>query len=245
MDAEAAADLQRDQEWEGSPDEAARAHVEAALRDTHTCLPGIVKSFNETTQTATVQPAIQRIFIPEGPVDLPQCMDVPVQFPRGGNFVMTFPVAANDECLLVFSERAIDFWWDRGGVQLPAEYRRHDLSDAFAIMGVSSRPKMVSGFATSACEIRTLDGSTVLRIENSQIFVGGVAGAEPPPKGTTYRAAEDAVFTSIVAAIVALGAGLTALGVHTHETAVTNLGTQMTTFNGAAASYLATKAKVL
>lgn len=205
MDAEIEDDFQSDQQWEASPDDAASVPVDERLKETHTCLPGIVKSFDAATQSATVQPAIQRIFIPDGPVNLPVCLDVPVQFPRGGGFVLTFPVTAGDECLLVFSERAIDFWFDRGGVQLPAEYRMHDLSDAFAIMGVSSKPKAISAFATGAAELRSLDGNTVIHIENGEVTIKaatvnvGGTGGELAAKGETLQTFVNALITALVA----------------------------------------------
>jgi hypothetical protein len=188
MNSETGADLQQDDELEATPERAAAVFAESLLKDTHTCLPGKVLSFDATKQTAQVQPLIQRLFVGDGAgtgwVDLPPCVDVPVQFPAGGPFVLTFPVAAGDECLLVFSERAIDFWWDRGGVQQPSEVRMHDLSDAFAIVGVSSKPRFIGGDgsggpppATDATELRTRDGTVILRVDATGINLNsGTAG---------------------------------------------------------------------
>ena len=241
MDAKIAAGIQRDEQAEGSPETAIRTQVEAILKDTHTCLPGIIRSFDAETQTAQVQPAIKRLFIEEGPVDLPLCVDVPVQFPQGGNFILTFPVGPPDECLLVFSERAIDFWWHKGGVQLPAEYRMHDLSDAFAIVGVRNRTRAadVADFSTDAAELRTRDGTTVLRIEGSSIYVGGKLGAEAAIMGETYLQAEDVLLTGIIAGV---NAALGALGLGAASTTLNGL---KETFDTAAATFLASKAKVV
>jgi hypothetical protein len=205
MDATTGEDLQRDEQWEATPEDAAGAAVDARVKDLHTSMPGIVKSFDATTQTATVQPAIQRLFLELGFVDLPPCVDVPVQFPRGGGFVLTFPVAAGDECLLVFGERAIDFWWKNGGVQLPSEYRLHDLSDAFAVMGFSSQPRVVTAFATNAAELRSLDGATVVRVESGQVTITagtvnvGGAGGELAAKGETLQTFVNALITALIA----------------------------------------------
>lgn len=56
-------------------------------------------------------------------MDLPILPDVPVVFPGGGGFALTFPVAAGDECLVVFASRCIDAWWQSGGVGEPMEPR--------------------------------------------------------------------------------------------------------------------------
>lgn len=145
---------QRDQQLTATPEEARAAQIDGRLKDLHTCLPGIIAAFDPVTQTASVQPAIKRIFTEKGPVNLPLCVDVPVQFPGGGGFFLTFPVAAGDECTLYFSERCIDFWHANGGTQLPAEYRLHDLSDAIAAVGLNSQPNKISAFSATDTELR-------------------------------------------------------------------------------------------
>jgi hypothetical protein len=249
MDAAEAGKIQEDEQQEASLEAAIQAAIDARMKEVHTCLPGIVQKFNEKTQTATVQPAIQCIYIDKGPVNLPLCVDVPVHFPAGGNFVLTFPVKVKDECLLVFSERAIDFWFDRGGVQLPAEYRMHDLSDAFAFVGFSSkgRPDPITSFNTSAAELRTRDGSVVLRIENDKIvldavsvFVGGTAGAQPAIKGAAYNSA----MSTLLTALSTYAAAIQGTADPSHA-ATPALLSAITAFNTAAGAALAAKAKVL
>lgn len=152
--------VQRDQQLTGTPEEAHAAQIDGRLKDLHTCLPGIIASFNSATQTASVQPAIKRIFTERGPVNLPLCVDVPVAFPGGGDFFLTFPVKPGDECILLFSERAIDNWHVSGGTQAPAEYRLHDLSDGLAIVGLNSQPKKIAAFNPTDTELRSRDGAT-------------------------------------------------------------------------------------
>lgn len=165
-------------------DEAAvNARLESFQANLNTCLPGIVQSFDEGSQTVKVRPAIQRIFREKGSVDLPDLVDVPVKFPRGGGFVLTFPVSKGDECLLTFSQRCIDFWWAKGGVQLPAEMRMHDLSDAFADVGYSSKPNVVQSLRMDGTELRSLDGSTRIALCSSGEIILGAStktGLEVP-----------------------------------------------------------------
>lgn len=165
--------IRRNEQIAGGEEEAHAAQIEGRLANLHTCLPGIVASFDVATQTASVQPAIKRIWAEAGAVSLPLCVDVPVVFPGGGDFFLTFPVKPGDECLLVFSERCIDQWYVSGGVQPPADYRRHDLSDAFAIVGVNSQPRKLANVQTTGAELRTRDRSTYIRLENGTIHVKG------------------------------------------------------------------------
>lgn len=162
-----------DEQAAGSLDTLMDVALENRLRELHTCLPGIVVSFDAARQTATVQPAIKRVFTELGAVNLPVCMDVPVCFPGGGGFWLTFPVVAGDECLLVFAERCIDRWHAEGGTQLPAEYRLHDLSDAFALVGVTSQPRRLANVQASGAELRTRDRSTFLRLEAGRVVIRG------------------------------------------------------------------------
>lgn len=154
-------------------DEAYKAHIDAALKNLHTSLPGVVQSYDAATQTVSVQPAIKRVFSEKGATPLPVCVDVPVCFPGGGDFYLTFPVKAGDDCILVFSERCIDYWHVNGGVQLPAEYRLHDLSDAFAIVGVNSQPRKLASVQTDGAELRTRDRSTYIKLTNGTIYIKG------------------------------------------------------------------------
>lgn len=143
--------------------------VRGQLSSTWTALPGEIESFDAEAQTVVVQPTIQaEVTAQDGSTSLatlPLLLDCPVQFPRGGDGTITFPVKKGDECLVVFSSRCIDAWWQNSGVQPQAELRMHDLSDGFAILGFSSKPKAVSSPSSSAIEIRSLDASTVIALD--------------------------------------------------------------------------------
>ncbi|HEJ8623023.1 TPA: translation initiation factor IF-2 [Klebsiella michiganensis] len=131
-------------------------------------LPGIIQSFDPDTVTAVVQPAIRYIERDndgnKNTKDYPLLVDVPVIFPRGGGCTLTFPVKEGDECLVIFADRCIDFWWQSGGVQEPVDGRMHDLSDAFAIVGPQSQAKKISGVSTTGAQLRTDDGSAIIEL---------------------------------------------------------------------------------
>lgn len=174
---DAAADVQRDNELSATAQDAAAAAAREMQKDIHTQMPGQIVSYDSATQTATVKPLLQRQLVDGTTIDIPDCLDVPVHFPRGGGFVLTFPVAPGDECSLHFSERAIDFWLENGGAQLPSEYRMHDYSDAFAYVGFSSKPNALKDVAINATELRTVDGKTRLRLEAGMVTAGDLANA--------------------------------------------------------------------
>lgn len=137
-----------------------------------TALPGQVvnyRSNGDFPQTVDVQPTIQaRWQLPDGTwewVTLPLLLDCPVYFPKGGGVSMTFPIKPGDECLVVFSSRCVDTWWQNGGIGVQAELRMHDLSDGFAFVGFSSKPAVVPNISNSAVQIRTDDGTAYIELD--------------------------------------------------------------------------------
>ncbi|MDT3544887.1 Gp138 family membrane-puncturing spike protein [Cronobacter sakazakii] len=142
-------------------------------------MPGIIQSFDPIACTCTVQPAISGQVADEAgqfkSAPLPLLVDVPVVFPRGGGCTITFPVKTGDECLIVFSDRCIDFWWQNGGIQEPVDPRQHDLSDAFAIIGPQSQATVIKNISTSTMQMRTDDGAAYIEIDPNSHTVNIVA----------------------------------------------------------------------
>lgn len=142
--------------------------------DLRVAVPGIINSFDETKQTVTVKVALREVVNINGVAtvkEIPLLLDVPIVVPRAGNFVLTMPVTAGDECLVVFADMCIDSWYTRGSVQNQLERRRHDLSDAFAIIGCWSQPRVIPGYSTSAAELRSEDGTVKVSVEDNQLTV--------------------------------------------------------------------------
>ncbi|OON35595.1 translation initiation factor IF-2 [Izhakiella australiensis] len=142
-------------------------------------MPGVIQSFDPDACTCIVQPALNGQAADDlgnlKSVNLPLLTDVPVIFPRGGGCTITFPVKAGDECLLVFSDRCIDFWWQNGGVQEPVDPRQHDLSDAFALVGPQSQAKKISNISTTTLQMRTDDGAAYIEIDPNSHAINFVA----------------------------------------------------------------------
>lgn len=154
-----------------------QAQINNSLMNLHTAMPAIVVSFNADERTITAQPAIQRVFSAgegiTGPQNLPPCVDVPVMFLGGGGYDITYPIVEGDECLLIFAERCIDSWFTTGKPAPPADYRQHDLSDAFALVGVRSLARQ-SPVAVDGLRIGN-DSSQVMISDNEIILQKGAA----------------------------------------------------------------------
>ncbi|KAF1368537.1 Gp138 family membrane-puncturing spike protein [Yokenella regensburgei] len=152
----------------GGEQQAMSALEDSIKNSLKVALPGIIQTFDAETVTAQVQPAIKGYeTAPDGSQKsllMPVLVDVPVVFPRGGGCTLTFPVKAGDECLLVFADKCIDFWWQSGGVQEPVSGRTHHLGDAFAFVGPQSQAQKISGISTDAAQLRTDDGTAFVEV---------------------------------------------------------------------------------
>lgn len=159
------------------PEEALRQALDGRQADIWTAMPGIIQSFDSDAITAEVQPALQyNMRQKDGKVKLvtlPLLVDCPVHFIGGGGFLLTFPVAAGDECLVVFSQRCIDSWWQNGGVQPPAEFRMHDPSDGMVIPGFYSQPtaqNITGGIRSAVVDLRSFDNTIRVSLHTNSVI---------------------------------------------------------------------------
>ncbi|REF28504.1 phage baseplate assembly protein V [Xenorhabdus cabanillasii] len=141
---------------------------EAISSGLYVSVPCIIQSFNPEAITVTAQPAIRgKVTNSQGEAEsvaLPLLVDVPVIFPRGGGVTLTFPIQPGDECLVIFADRCIDYWWQNGGIQEPVDPRQHHLSDGFAIVGPQSQAQKISGISTHSAQLRTDDGEAYIEL---------------------------------------------------------------------------------
>jgi hypothetical protein len=206
------------------PEEATRAAQDGHQARIWTSLPGIIESFDADAQTAVVQPTIQGSQqLSDGSfkiVNMPLCEDVPVEFPSGGGCTLTFPVKKGDECTLDFQSRAIDAWWQNGGIQPQVEQRMHDLSDAICRVGVRSKPRKLAAISTTKTQLRNDAGDTYVELDPTAQVVNVVAPGGINLNGVTIDKDGNLDTPGTVTAGVG-GADQVGLQTHKHPTAAT------------------------
>ena len=113
--------------------EAARAAVAGVMVG----LPATVLSYDSVTQTASVRvvPCFRRRDPSNGGLPVcyrpPDLHNLPVGFPGGDAWGMTWPLTAGDTGRVVVLDRSIDEWKASGAATTePQDPRRHDLTDA-------------------------------------------------------------------------------------------------------------------
>jgi hypothetical protein len=163
--------------------------------------PGRIVDFSATDQTATVKLCAERGFdTSEGlneVVDRVLIHNVPVQFPFGGGWSLTMPIAPDDTCLLIFSQVGYDHWLmedkDVAGklAGLPAPHLKRQFSpmDGFCIVGFNTIPRAIQNFSAADSQWRdsaatqkislnadgtiTLDSTTSVTVTAPETTVAG------------------------------------------------------------------------
>lgn len=105
-----------------------------ALRNVHTVTLAKIETVKE--KTIDVLPVISRV-VDDQVIDLPLFIDVPPIFLQGGGSYTAYPLKKGDYCLLLVSERCFDDWYHGGDFKPPLEFRIHDYSDSFALVGIN------------------------------------------------------------------------------------------------------------
>jgi Phage protein Gp138 N-terminal domain/GpV Apex motif len=164
--------------------EALRLALKGQSLITWVALPAIIQSFDPAKCTCTAQPAIQALVnilqivngaqqvVPQY-VNMPMLVDIPVIMMNAGPFIVSFPISAGDEALIIFADRCIDNWWNQSGVQPQVtpqgigELRYHDLSDGFALVGPMSKLLVPGGISLTSVQLRKKDGSAYIELDAS------------------------------------------------------------------------------
>lgn len=138
----------------------------------HTALPGTVVSFDPETGLAVVTPAAVYKKPDGGTIPYPDIPGVPVYFPQGGGqkASIAYPVRAGDGCLLIISERSLDYW--RYGRETDAELQ-FDLTNSIALVGLftAAAPGVRQACAEDAVVVTA--GSNVFAVSAQGIGITG------------------------------------------------------------------------
>lgn len=164
-----------------------RAALRAAAADLRVALPARVERVNLAQGRLDAKPLLKDL-VEAGAqaraLALPVITNVPIVWPGAGGFRLTFPLAPGDTVLLVFSDRALDGWLERGGEVDPEDPRQHALSDAVAIPGLRPFSDPWTGAASDGATMGR-DGGLQVKVAADAIELGGAD--EPAALATTLK----------------------------------------------------------
>lgn len=105
---------------------------------------GIVEEFYPNNLTIKVKIASKRVlsYNPDGTQNVRDYAPIFAKVCYCNPFE-TFPLKKGDEVVLLFNDRELETWFINGQANLQNHDRMHDLSDAIAIAGIRSLPKMI------------------------------------------------------------------------------------------------------
>ena len=210
------------------------------LTENSIVLPGRIVEFDTALQIATIKISMDRIWSSsrQNPDPIPRLdiVGVPVHFPMGGDYCITFPIAAGDPCLLVFSQMGYDHWLyenkDVGGRigdnPVPHLRRNFNEEDGFCIL-FKNRPTAISNYSSSDAEFRSNDRSQFISIK-----ADGTIEIETPTQvaikaptiaieGNLTVSGTVVTQSTITASGDVVGAGIS-LSLHTHSGVTTGPG---------------------
>jgi hypothetical protein len=201
-------------------------------------LPAIVKAFPSVSglgpMIADVQPTVNGQALTQmgtfSSLQMPVLLDCPVLWMGGGGATLTFPIAKDDECLVIFASRCIDAWWQQGAAsgpnpgRDPPDLRMHSLSDGFVLVGVKSLPE---SFAVDLSNVSLMsdDGNCSIKMNPTAHSIAMIA-----PGGITMNKVTIDSNGNVVSPAIITGADVknsvgTSLTTHTTSGVTTGTGT--------------------
>lgn len=137
--------------------------ISAYMSDVHTSIPARVESYDSSTKKVSVKPLIRKIYKNGEKISLPVIGQVPVLFVGTNNTVFQFELTRGDTGLLIFTERALEYWLSGNGSEKdPGDPRKFSLTDGVFLPGLftfSNPGKVGSG---SGLEILNKQSSLIL-----------------------------------------------------------------------------------
>lgn len=138
--------------------------------DMHTCLPAILEKYYLDTNRADVRPLLKyKTKHSKEAIELPLIQDVPIQELRySQNAWIKLPIEEGSKVSLVFVERSIDDYLEKGENVLPSDPRRFHLQDAFVIPGFFPAPDQTKSRGSKIDELEIVnDQSSILLSKDS------------------------------------------------------------------------------
>jgi hypothetical protein len=153
-----------------------RTAINSSLLEVHTMLPARVTRVDLANGRCDCQPTIKRRYDTETAVDIPVITNVPIAFYRAGAAHITLPLKVGHTVMLMFSERSLDVWLNKGGQVDPADPRKFHYSDAVAYPGLYPFDQAPSADANDIV-IRNEDATIRIKPDQVELYGNGDAVA--------------------------------------------------------------------
>lgn len=149
------------------------------MRSLRCCVPGQIIAYSPVTRTADIQISLLQQSSNGSAPQYPQLLGCPIFTLQGGGVSIGMPIEPGDECLVIFSDRCIDAWFETGTPQPLPNFRMHDLSDGFALVGLNSLANTLDtallsgegGIADNQARVAILTGKIAISNQTQSLFL--------------------------------------------------------------------------
>lgn len=135
---------------------------------------GEIQSFNATRQTASVLISIKQVVEEaNGTQKLqshPLLLECPVLFLGGTESYLTINPQVGDGCIVLFNDRDFENWFYNGGEEIPNTFRRHDKSDAIALVGLRNLQKSIQDFYEDGVRLQH-NASNKIELSDGKVLI--------------------------------------------------------------------------
>lgn len=193
---------------------------------------GQIQSFNAAQQTATVQimhkERNEYSYSEDELIDYPLLEEVPIVILSGGGTYISHPINTGDYCLLFFCDNDLDAWWISGESR-PSDFpRRHNLSDAVALVGLNPITSLIQAYSMYLC-LHYSDSSSIvigeqIDINNAQTNVNGNLTVTQAIVGQTTTTSELHDSRGVSGTFTDTGTGATGLSLTITDGIITAIG---------------------
>ena len=183
-----------------------RRVLESHADEVHTCLPGRVRSYDYTTQTASIDLGARRVVrgLDDDEDDdtsepYPTLVAVPIVWPGTLFGTLHFPLVEGDSVAVFFPEVSIDRWIATGEAEDPGIATRHGIDGAFAIPGLRFRNNRPNAAPSNAIVLGD-PGGVRLEVRGSEIRAGGTKALAEADDVKAHLSAISTALATIAAA---------------------------------------------
>lgn len=145
---------------------------DVTLMDMDKVLPGIVHSYDRTSNRAVVKPAITGVASLGQKIPKNALVNIPVLTLQGGGIFLSFPLKEGDKGWLVACDRDISVFKQMLEESSPNSYRKHCFNDAFFIPDKINQ-LIIAEDDSDALVISTVSGETKFALKDGKIKLTG------------------------------------------------------------------------
>ena len=146
--------------------------MEQRLQDLYTAMPGVIEEYDVHTRRARVLPAFPLVTT-EGYIARVPVHNVPVLFPSGGGYTLTFPLKKGDAVLIVYSKVGLGNFKLNYGMSLPTPEGGFAEHDAIIIPGFSDLviASQNQSHGNNGVVLQSNDGTHYIALEDGGIDI--------------------------------------------------------------------------